>query len=173
MRVKVLLGRRFGRLVVQSLFGQNKAKKAIWNCICDCGEMTQVVSNNLKSGGTISCGCTQKIIASASSSISSRKHGHGRRKRRTGTYRSWMSMRTRCNNPNAQAYRYYGAQGIKVCQRWNSFENFLADMGERPNGRTIDRKDPFGWYTPENCRWATKEMQNANRRRNWWRRKAA
>jgi hypothetical protein len=173
MRIKDLVGRRFGRLVVQSLSGKTKAKKAIWNCLCDCGAMSQVISNNLKSGGTISCGCAQKMIAAATSTISSRKHGHRRGKKRTRTYRSWMNMRARCNNPNAEAYRYYGAQGIKVCPRWNSFENFLADMGERPEGRTIDRKDPFGWYTPKNCRWATREMQNANRRRHWFVPKAA
>lgn len=73
-------------------------------------------------------------------------------------------MRVRCNNPNDENYKYYGGRGVKVCERWDSFANFLSDMGARPEGTTIDRVDPNGDYTPENCRWSTVAEQNRNKR---------
>lgn len=82
---------------------------------------------------------------------------------RTPTYEIWKGMRKRCNNPNAISYPYYGGKGIKVCQRWERFENFLSDMGERPDGCSIDRIDCLGDYEPSNCRWSTPKEQAANR----------
>lgn len=81
----------------------------------------------------------------------------------TPTYRSWDHMKQRCLNPNNDRYNDYGGRGIKVCERWLSFDNFLADMGERPDGTTIDRIDTDGDYTPDNCRWATTSAQQSNR----------
>jgi hypothetical protein len=75
----------------------------------------------------------------------------------------WRSMHKRCSDQNHISYRYYGAKGIRVCERWASFDNFLSDMGPRPEGATLDRKDSLGNYTPENCRWATVAEQNRNK----------
>ena len=89
----------------------------------------------------------EKIRAAASATV------HGHRAKKTPTYGTWSSMRARCNNPNAKNYRWYGAKGVKVCSRWNSFANFLEDMGERPVGHTLHRFDHDGNYCPENCAW--------------------
>ena len=84
---------------------------------------------------------------------------------KSSTYISWQCMGSRCNNPKAAGYAYYGGRGIKVCERWHQFENFLADMGERPEGMTLDRVDSNGNYGPGNCRWATYSDQSRNQRR--------
>lgn len=94
------------------------------------------------------------------------KHGHAASlvHPASPTYRSWQGLKRRCESPNDPAYRDYGGRGIKVCERWASFENFLADMGERPQGTTLDRVDVNGNYEPANCRWATHRQQSRNRR---------
>lgn len=93
------------------------------------------------------------------------RHGHNKSRlgKRSGTYRSWDGMKQRCLNPKATGYKRYGGAGVTVCERWLTFENFLADMGERPEGTTLDRIDSAGDYEPGNCRWADRSTQNRNR----------
>jgi len=92
------------------------------------------------------------------------KHGHKVNKKASPTYNSWRAMRARCQHSNASNYERYGGQGIKVCDRWQDFENFLSDMGERPEGKTLDRIDNNKGYEPGNCKWSTPKEQSQNRK---------
>ena len=92
------------------------------------------------------------------------RHGGTIDGKKTLAYTSWTAMKLRCLNPNFHAYHRYGGRGIKVCNRWLVFENFLADMGERPSGLTLDRRERDKDYEPSNCRWATRKEQANNRK---------
>lgn len=123
-----------------------------------------------KMGHSVSEGTRKKIGDAARGRKSTRDAIEARRrsttthgKHRTPTYRSWEGMKQRCRNPKATGYARYGGAGISVCERWLKFENFLADMGERPEGTTLDRIDSSGDYEPGNCRWADRSAQNRNR----------
>src|SRR5438876_10103127 len=94
------------------------------------------------------------------------RHGHDRKGKRTRTYRVWNNMIIRCKYPYADNYERYGGRGITVCKRWQTFANFLADMGVCPPGKTLDRLDNSRGYSPANCRWATALEQGANQRNN-------
>lgn len=143
-------GQKFNQLTVVEHVANTK-----WRCLCDCGKEVTRASLDIRNGKVKSCGCSK---AEALSKIKTR---HGMNK--TPTHRTWISMRRRCNEASHDQYKYYGGAGIKVCERWqDSFENFLADMGERPEGMTLDRKDPKGDYEPSNCRWATQKEQMNN-----------
>lgn len=152
-----LTGDRFGRLTVKYRVERNKKGDSKWLCECDCGQIVKVLANHLKAGHTKSCGCLRSEVSKQ------RMTTHGMRE--TQTYRSWAGMKTRCLNPNEPRYKDYGGRGIKVCKSWlNSFEKFLADMGERPSGLTLDRENNELGYFKENCKWSSRKEQSRNRR---------
>lgn len=96
------------------------------------------------------------------------KHGHASRGKKTRTYKIWAGMCARCNVPSATGYERYGGLGVQVCERWIDYMAFLTDMGEAPEGMSIDRLDGTGNYEPGNCQWATRQTQNENRRSVIW-----
>lgn len=156
-----IAGQRFGRLLVIDKGPSSTGKNPLtqWNCVCDCGEARLVGTMNLVRGRAKSCGCLHKEIVGKNSI----RHGlHN-----SGAYKSWHAMLGRCQNKTNGAFPNYGGRGVVVCERWKSFENFYADMGERPEGKTLDRfPNSNGDYEPGNCRWATKEEQDNNKRTN-------
>lgn len=163
---KDLVGSRFRRLLVIELAEITKNRQRFWKCKCDCGNITSVKNTCLTSGQTTSCGCYAREV-SAKLQAERTIHGHARRGETSREYRSWRSMLDRCENKNYPSYLRYGALGIKVCEQWHNFENFLSDMGPRPDRMTLDRfPNKNGDYEPENCRWATTAQQARNTRRN-------
>lgn len=154
-----LTGRRFGRLLVVRRV-PTEARGPRWECVCDCGRTATPLSGQLLGGGVNSCGCIKAENNRA------RHQTHGMTDSRV--YRIWLGMRNRCHNPNQPHYERYGGRGITVCEAWrNSFEAFLADMGEPPTDKhSIDRIDNARGYEPGNCKWATAKEQATNKRPN-------
>lgn len=161
-KVKDLTGKKFSRLTALRNVGpQGKSRNNYWESVCECGTVVKVNGAFLTNGTTKSCGCLQREKARIVG-VNSKKHGLSKSR----TYRIWSCMIQRCSNPKVDSYKYYGASGIKVCDRWNTFANFLADMGECPSGLSIDRIDSKNGYSPDNCRWASIITQARNTSRN-------
>lgn len=158
-----LRGQTFGRLTVRAMVASNSAGQSIWACQCACGELLSVAATHLRRGAVKSCGCLRRELG-IERLLRSPRRTHGATE--TVEYETWQRMIQRCTNPNSEVFEYYGGRGITVCERWRkSFENFRADMGLRPEGMSIDRKDVNGNYEPTNCRWATAIEQRLNQRR--------
>lgn len=147
-----IVGQRFGRLIVKDYGG-----KGTWKCLCDCGNQVTTRTNSLKGGLTQSCGCLSRERTLEACT----KHGLSKHP----LYRTWINMRSRCNNPNSTKYEIYGGKGISVCDEWeNSIELFYRwaiDNGWR-KGLTIDRINSDSDYCPSNCRWVDYKVQANN-----------
>lgn len=158
MQLIDITGQRFGQLTVLGYLGAKK-----WECQCECGGAAVCLGSNLKRGNSTSCGCRLNGV------LRKRNETHGLS--RHPNYAIWCDMLGRCGNPNRKSFKNYGARGIEVCDRWRygeggmtGFECFLADVGSRPRGKSLDRVDNDRGYSPDNCRWASSAEQSRNRR---------
>lgn len=154
---KTKIGDVFGRLTVVDR-APNRGTKTCWLCFCSCGLHKVIQGTHLASGHTKSCGCYHKEFPGNKGNSATHRMIF------TPTYKSWQSMGQRCNNPKNTSYSNYGGRGIKVCESWSKFINFLADMGERPADTTLNRLDNNGDYTLDNCNWANRSEQQKNKR---------
>lgn len=149
MHANDLVGQTFGKLTVLRRAPHYNGRVS-WVCLCSCFQFKTTDSKSLRTGSVSSCGCARRTHGLSGSLV----------------YKVWASMRDRCNNPLARDFEHYGGRGIKVCKRWDSFELFLRDMGERPPNTSIERRRNDKGYSPNNCYWATGLEQRRNTRHN-------
>jgi hypothetical protein len=170
-----LVDQKFGKLSVTRYAGTYKhgrhkgATGRLWKCQCKCGGVLFASTNALRNGNTNSCGCGHSFAVSAALVKRNFKHGMSHSFARRGpiyrTYMSWKAMRVRCTNPRQKLWHRYGGAGVKVCDRWDSFTAFLADMGKRPLHTTLGRFADTGNYEPENCMWMSRKRQTLEARK--------
>jgi len=165
-KARDIAGQRYGRLIALRRNGSIDGRAA-WLCKCDCGQEKTVKGIAMRTGNTVSCGCKRKedmFVGRSVWQVLSRQHGLSG----TTEYHTWLGILRRCLKTDDKAYPDYGGRGITVCEHWqNSFENFLSDMGHKPSPEhTIDRIDNDRGYEPDNCRWATSDIQMSNTRAN-------
>ncbi len=153
IRIADMIGKPYGLLTVLKRDGEGCGEDCNLICECECGNRKSVYKYSILSGDTVSCGCYRRTVTKANNTT----HGQCRGFTETSEYTVWQSMRARCQNPNNHAYDRYGARGIQVCDRWESFEAFYADVGPRPSTKhSLDRfPNNDGNYEPGNVRWAT------------------
>lgn len=156
--IKDLTNQKFGRLTATKSIGSNKNKQRVWYCVCDCGNIKNVVAADLLSGNTRSCGC---LHDEGASERFGKHHGAG-----TILYRTWKNMKQRCYKPNNKKYCNYGGKGVRICEQWlndfGSFQEWSHQNGYK-EGLTIERKDPNGNYEPANCKWIPFSEQHLNK----------
>lgn len=156
MKINNLRGQKFGRLIARYALNRRSADgHIIWNCICDCGNINNVKSNNLINGGVKSCGCLSREIGKIIHCNNKHNYKHG--DSHTGIHNIWILMRSRCHSPKNKSYKYYGARGIRVCKDWHNFlafKKWALENGYK-KGLSIDRVDRNRNYEPNNCQWIT------------------
>ena len=162
MRPVDVTNQRFGLLVAKNPTGaRTRDGTIVWFCVCDCGGTTETSVSRLRNLQTRSCGCLQEQHRKYGSIV----HGHSVGGKVSPTYAAWANMINRCTNPLNPEYEHYGGRGVRVCDAWlKSFQEFLFDMGDKPEGYLLDRENNNGHYVPENCRWVDYSTSNLNRR---------